>query len=53
MVLDFANQYWPFLMNELMPQIKLIIEPAVLDIFNTFTLHVPIRKMLYYGDNSA
>lgn len=51
--LEFVNQYWPFLVREIMPQAKTTIEPILIAEANKFLLHVPIRKMLYYGEDSA
>jgi len=51
--LEFVNQYWPFMVREIMPQAKKTIEPIMIKEANKFLLHVPIRKMLYYGDDSA
>lgn len=51
--LEFVNQYWPFLVREMLPQAKLSIEPIIIEEANKFLLHVPLRKMLYYGEDSA
>lgn len=51
--LEFVNQYWRFMVNEMMPQVRAAIEPLLIEEANTFLLHVPIRKMLYYGEDSA
>ncbi|XP_031616969.1 uncharacterized protein LOC116336905 [Contarinia nasturtii] len=51
--LEFVNQYWPFMVKEMMPQARATIEPLLIDEANKFLLHVPIRKMLYYGEDSA
>lgn len=51
--LEFVNQYWPFMVREMMPQIRAAVEPILIEEANKFLLHVPIRKMLYYGEDSA
>lgn len=51
-VMEFVNQYWPFFVNEMMPQVCETIEPMIIEEANKFLLHVPIRSMLYYGEES-
>jgi len=53
MTLEFVNQYWPFLVREIMPQAKKTIEPVLIEEANKFLLHVPLRKMLYYGEEDS
>lgn len=50
--MEFVNQYWPFFVREMMPQARETIEPILIKEANTFLLHVPLRKMLYYGEES-
>lgn len=50
MVLDFVNQYWQFLYREMLPETKKRMEPILLAEANKFLQYVPIRKMLYYGE---
>lgn len=53
MTLEFVNQYWPFLVREIMPQAQKTIEPVLIEEANKFLLHVPLRKMLYYGEEDS
>lgn len=51
--MEFVNQYWPFFVREMMPQARQTMEPVLIEEANKFLLHVPIRKMLYYGDEDS
>lgn len=51
--LEFVNQYWPFMTRELLPETKKRIEPLLIAEANKFLNHVPLRKMLYYGEDAA
>lgn len=50
--MEFVNQYWPFFVREMMPQVRKTIEPILIEEANKFLMHVPIRKMLYYGEET-
>lgn len=50
--MEFVNQYWPFFAREILPQARETIEPVLIEEANKFLLHVPIRKMLYYGEET-
>lgn len=51
--MEFVNQYWPFFVREMMPQARETMEPVLIEEANKFLLHVPIRKMLYYGGEDS
>lgn len=51
--LEFVNQYWSILVPEMWPQIQKHVEPLLVEEANRFSLHVPLRKMLYYGNEQA
>jgi len=51
--LEFINQYWPFLVREMTPIVQKQLEPFMLEQANKFLLQVPLRKMLYYGEEET
>lgn len=50
LVLDFINQYWPYIYREVLPESRSIWEPIAVRDANKFLLHVPIKKILYFSD---
>lgn len=50
--MEFVNQYYPFFVREMMPQASETIEPILIEEANKFLLHVPLRKILYYGEET-
>lgn len=52
-ILHFINQNWPIIFPEILPIIHAKIEPHLIAEVNKILIHVPLRKILYYGDESA
>lgn len=50
LVVDFINQYWPYIYREVLPESRSIWEPLAVAEANKFLLHVPIKKILYFSD---
>lgn len=50
LVLDFINQYWPYIYREVLPESRSVWEPIAVRDANKFLLHVPIKKILYFSD---
>lgn len=50
--MEFVNQYWPFFIREMWPQVRETVEPILIEDLNKFLSHVPIRKLLYYGEET-
>ncbi|CAO1325915.1 unnamed protein product [Diamesa serratosioi] len=44
--IDFVNQYWPIMYEEMLPETRKAWEPIVLGILNKFFLTVPYKRLL-------
>uniref|UniRef100_A0A336KU45 CSON013981 protein n=1 Tax=Culicoides sonorensis TaxID=179676 RepID=A0A336KU45_CULSO len=46
LVLEFINQYWESLYQQVLPQMKSVWEPITLGSVNKFFAHVPFRRLM-------
>lgn len=50
MAVQFMNQYWRFVYQEILPETKNVWEPMLVKESNAFLASMPLKTMLYYGE---